>query len=230
VDKKLFGFRYSWLEPAFSDDPRFEHADQFISIAKDIAQIAVEGLPEDYNYSVVSEKVVSSEQINMAMSGEVDKANSELLLIASLQYLMSALEKGEVSTVTGLRVERAWEELSLSRSMAFKATGKDANGWDRDFFANKGRKGGNTYSRMRNKIREDLCKAIHDYLVNNCIWNDPDEKATISRVTPIIWDKIQAAHDAGTTWNGISEDVLSHASFGMRTVKGCVSNSKRKAI
>jgi len=230
MDKQLFGFRYSWLEPSFSDDPRFKHADQFISIAKNIAKIAVEGLPDYYTYSDVSERVVSPEQIDKAISDDVDKDDVELLLVASIQQMIQALAKGERSTATDVRTDIGWEVLSIARTLAFKATGKDADGWGRDFFVNKGRAGGNVTSDIRKKIRKDLCNAVHDYLINKHIWNDPDAKATIKRVTPIIWGKIQKAHDTGENWNGISEDLLSHASFGLRTVRGCVSISKNKIL
>jgi len=221
---KLFGFKYEWLEPAFADDPRYQDAELFIAIAKDIARIAVEELPDNFTHADVSDTEITDEQLQEAWSSNDRDRFSELLLIASIQYMNTALK------IDLVRPNLGWEKMEMARTFACKATGKDPSGFSADFFMKKGREGGLKSSTMTNDFRVKLCKAIDTYLLENHIWNDPDSKGNIKDIAPEIWSEIEKETSASSDWNGYTIDTIKHARLGRKTISECVSLSKRRNV
>jgi len=224
MGEKLFGFKYEWLEPAFAEDPRYQDAELFIAIAKDIARIAVETLPAGLTHADVLDTEITDEQLEEAWTSDDRDLFSELLLFASIQFMEAALK------VDSLHPNLGWEKMEMARTFACKATGKDPSGFNAGFFKRKGRDGGLKSSRILNDFRFKLCNTIDTYLIESHIWNDPDSKGNIKDIAPEIWSEIEKATSASSDWNGYTIGTITHARLGQRTISECVSLSKRRNV
>ncbi|TLS78300.1 hypothetical protein FE236_00635 [Mariprofundus erugo] len=220
MGNKRFGFKYEWLEPSMANDPRYQSDDLFISIAKDVARIAVEELPENFTFSDVLNKEISPERLEKAWASVENQSSREVLLVAAIQFMLDALHQDTFQRNSG------WESISTSRSLILKASTKDPGG----IFGQFGKLGGKKAAEIQNEFRKKLCITIDHYLVENHLWNDPDAKGTINEIVPKIWDAILEATESGSDWNGYTLHTISHARLGRRTISDCVSRSKRRNV
>lgn len=216
-----FGFEFEWLEPALADDPRYQSADLFVNIAKDVARMAVGALPESYRYGDIANKKISDEELDEAFSSEDSDRYAEVLLVASIQEMLRAIRHDLI------KPDSSWEQMFLARTMCSKGSGEGPTDFTREYFQKHGRNGGKKAAEIQADFRKKLCQTINEYLVTKHIWNDPDSKGNIKDISPQIWSEIEEATESDTDWNGYTTHDITGVRLGRRTVDLCVSNSKR---